>query len=717
MRADTSVQGPKTSTSELDKGHTTSGTHILSSMKNTSGLDEYILITHTTWKLRGNKLASSWKLGDSMGNFDATISGVDQNARRFRCHSYLLDDMVRLSCPGGSLMTEVALGLCGDGGQCLSKDPCVLRGLVEMRRGATGGRLASNPAPNPTRACRGSVPMSEVGVVPRSPYEASSLDGSRVTPEPALSGLDWTVKKKVELTLTRRTFKKIAGSKTSVVIYQRRPYMDTESLAVSGAVLVHIHQLEPETLISVILINQTNACAGIASQPWIIITGFGHGVDDSRCTEELGFIDLYLGPWTSAPTKAVEPDEWASTNCHVHRIASRCSVKAATVVTDWGAEGFDKVTLDDDPSKYRATFAPPCGVGNPMHTAFHLPQDEHRMSTRLYRSRDDLVRAQGAPKTRLVLEAMKCKAGTSICMTRPTSSSTSSVTPRITGTHPTDIKDTVDPKSDNVSDEKVDKANVFIAAVPKDEPLVTRRELTLWSYYLYYNGDSLHTSAGFKPVADPGSSCLTNTASGQCVLPWLAGLHKIGLERRPCRQRISFAIRTSIFTTIGSAETAPEIAILACKVAPDRWKLAKTLYIRHWDHGNVGFVVTYFLNWAILVPPRMAKTPWSITIPLLFICQSPLPGSPLPNGKSYLTIGWKQGLNTTGTLVCTCQNDKINFSFLQFTYPVSTFGFWYIQRYWKISIKTIVILFPCIQNGSDFHAVLGMLGIWTNKVG
>ena len=58
-----------------------------------------------------------------------------------------------------------------------------------------------------------------------------------------------------------------------------------------------------------------------------------------------------------------------------------------------------------------------------------------------------------------------------------------------------------------------------------------------------------------------------------------------------------------------------------------------------------------------------------------------------------------QGLNTTGTLVSICQNDKFEFSFLQNTYlglsqaitsTVSTLGFWYIQKYWKISTKKMV---------------------------
>jgi hypothetical protein len=61
--------------------------------------------------------------------------------------------------------------------------------------------------------------------------------------------------------------------------------------------------------------------------------------------------------------------------------------------------------------------------------------------------------------------------------------------------------------------------------------------------------------------------------------------------------------------------------------------------------------------------------------------------------------GGSQGLNTTGTLVSICQNDKFSFSFLQNTYlglsqaitsTMSTFGFWYIQKYWKISTKAMV---------------------------
>ena len=61
-----------------------------------------------------------------------------------------------------------------------------------------------------------------------------------------------------------------------------------------------------------------------------------------------------------------------------------------------------------------------------------------------------------------------------------------------------------------------------------------------------------------------------------------------------------------------------------------------------------------------------------------------------------------QGLNTTGTLISICQNDRFSFSFLQNTYlglaqaitsTISTLGFWYIQKYWKISTKKMVRYF------------------------
>jgi len=132
-----------------------------------------------------------------------------------------------------------------------------------------------------------------------------------------------------------------------------------------------------------------------------------------------------------------------------------------------------------------------------------------------------------------------------------------------------------------------------------------------------------------------------------------------------------------------------------------------------------------------------------------FIFQQPRPGPPLPQGSSYLTIGWKQiwtalkqykklphtflylfsffllsaGVDSSTTLVSICQNDQFHFSFLDVTYlgivqgvasAIGTAGFLYIQRRWKISSKrmfgvtnVITILIP----------LWGMIGLWTTKVG
>ncbi|KZS89109.1 MFS general substrate transporter [Sistotremastrum niveocremeum HHB9708] len=177
-------------------------------------------------------------------------------------------------------------------------------------------------------------------------------------------------------------------------------------------------------------------------------------------------------------------------------------------------------------------------------------------------------------------------------------------------------------------------------------------------------------------------------------------------------------------------------------------------------HSNIGYLFTLAINLSVLLP--LAKNPrvdnytilltnayWTITGIWWFIYQQPRPGPKLPPGENYLTIGWKQiwracrqykelpytfvylfafflladGLNTTGTLVSIVQNDKFSFSFLQNTYLglaqaatsiLSTAGFWYIQRYWKIKTKTMFVV-------TNIFTVLiplwGMIGIWTNKIG
>lgn len=114
-----------------------------------------------------------------------------------------------------------------------------------------------------------------------------------------------------------------------------------------------------------------------------------------------------------------------------------------------------------------------------------------------------------------------------------------------------------------------------------------------------------------------------------------------------------------------------------------------------------------------------------------------------------MTIGWKQvglalrevkhlpqtfiylvafflladGLNTTGSLISIIQNEIVSFSFLQITYLgiaqaacsiTSTFGFWYIQKYFNIRTKP---MFMITNFFTVFIPFYGMLGLWTNRVG
>lgn len=179
-------------------------------------------------------------------------------------------------------------------------------------------------------------------------------------------------------------------------------------------------------------------------------------------------------------------------------------------------------------------------------------------------------------------------------------------------------------------------------------------------------------------------------------------------------------------------------------------------------HSDVGYLATCALNLALLLPSATAHSPlvdnyvlvldntyWVLLGVWWFIYQLPRPGPPLPKGEHYFTIGWKQiwatvktykhlpytfvylaayflladGLNTTGTLVTICQNAKFSFSFLTLTYlglcqavasTISVLGFWYIQRYWRISTKK---MFGVTNVVTISISLWGMIGIWTNKFG
>lgn len=63
---------------------------------------------------------------------------------------------------------------------------------------------------------------------------------------------------------------------------------------------------------------------------------------------------------------------------------------------------------------------------------------------------------------------------------------------------------------------------------------------------------SLATAAGYDPTRGPGSSCLAQNASGQCVLSWAGGTKAVA-SIVLIANGISFATMTLLFTTIGSA--------------------------------------------------------------------------------------------------------------------------------------------------------------------
>ncbi|OGM41032.1 autophagy-related protein Atg22B2 [Aspergillus bombycis] len=177
-------------------------------------------------------------------------------------------------------------------------------------------------------------------------------------------------------------------------------------------------------------------------------------------------------------------------------------------------------------------------------------------------------------------------------------------------------------------------------------------------------------------------------------------------------------------------------------------------------HSNIGYLFTLALNLSVLLPLQgndysnnlalcLTNSYWVVLGVWWFIFQQKRPGPQVPEGSSYATIGFKQlwvalrevrslpqtflyfvayflladGLNTTGTLVGIIQNNEVSFSFLQLTYlgiaqavtsTISTFGFWYIQKYFKISTKR---MFLVTNFFSVFIPFWGMLGLWTTRIG
>jgi MFS-type transporter involved in bile tolerance (Atg22 family) len=194
-----------------------------------------------------------------------------------------------------------------------------------------------------------------------------------------------------------------------------------------------------------------------------------------------------------------------------------------------------------------------------------------------------------------------------------------------------DIKENSDSNSSSL--DKSNTATVLIATVQEDEPIVTRKEL--WSYYLYRNGANnigplmytmtlfqrLATAAGYDPAVGPGSSCLSSTASGQCVLPWMGGTKPVA-SIVLVANGISFAIMMAILTTIGPVAdygTFGRRILFAATIicwasqytcmaltSPDLWKLAMVLFIV----GYVSYVTAMVFYLAVF--PRLGRnTPHS----------------------------------------------------------------------------------------------------------
>ncbi|KAG6844008.1 hypothetical protein H0H87_010731 [Tephrocybe sp. NHM501043] len=274
----------------------------------------------------------------------------------------------------------------------------------------------------------------------------------------------------------------------------------------------------------------------------------------------------------------------------------------------------------------------------------------------------------------------------------------------------------------------------FVSSISKDEPVVTRREL--WSYYLYYNGDngvgpngyamtlfqSLAFAAGFDPVKGPGSSCSAEDASGQCVLPWGGGTKSVSSVVLVANG-VSFAVMTMIFTTIGSAADygtfgrwlllvitiicwGAQFATMSLTV-PSRWGVGMALYMI----GFISYGATLVFYAAAF--PRLARN----TAHARAIREKFEAGELSKEEHDIEESMEKNRISNIST------NDKFSFSFLQNTYlglaqaitsTMATLGFWYIQRYWKFSTKTMFVVTNVV---TVLIPLWGMIGIWTTRFG
>lgn len=123
---------------------------------------------------------------------------------------------------------------------------------------------------------------------------------------------------------------------------------------------------------------------------------------------------------------------------------------------------------------------------------------------------------------------------------------------------------------------------------------------------------------------------------------------------------------------------------------------------------------TFVYFFCLLPSGRWSQHNWSVI-------NSRWPEYPIQGIRKSIELTYHY--HNPGTLVSIIQNNSVSFSFLQITYLgitqavcsiVSTFGFWYVQKYFKIRTKN---MFLCTNFFSAFIPLWEMLGLWTERIG
>lgn len=173
-------------------------------------------------------------------------------------------------------------------------------------------------------------------------------------------------------------------------------------------------------------------------------------------------------------------------------------------------------------------------------------------------------------------------------------------------------------------------------------------------------------------------------------------------------------------------------------------------------HSNWGYLFVLLLSLSLLLPSSTKHLPrvevyvlvltvayWFVFALPWFILQKPRPGPPLPNGASWLTIGWKQiaaaareykhlpytfaylagfflladGVNTTGALIRVLQARQTHFSFLSITLLnlsqaffsiLSCYVFLYLQRRHALPSKRMLLLTNLVSIAIPAWGLLGL---------